>query len=416
VATGGDAAAGEVAAGGSPATGGAPGSCSREVGSCSAPKVVTSDVDVGVSVAGYGREGDTEPIPMMIASMPSGGSRLAFVGTDQRVYVATLDCDDKMVGTPLSFPGVDLEDIYADDDGGVVLLTREATNGGTDQCGDGQLCGGTSSPCRSMWLVRFNASGAVEWETQVTNLSASLAGYDDGARFVWWYQHHGRIAYDGSNYGTYFCIGITVQNGSCIDIHQGDRMQVVDSSGAIVNRHPDSFEVGCSHSWGTRIVWDPRTQHFVMVCATDNDCRIAQPHEYKTVATGECDGSLFGGDLVLASTSGYWVAWSQGGQIRLDHFSTGPSDQSIDNAGSSSHPHLVSYGPNRMLLTWGSGSGQNAQVLDSGTGEKVGSPFTIDVNDHDFGAYKAYPDGSAAYPGSAGGSTLRIARVLPCSG
>jgi hypothetical protein len=113
-----------------------------------------AEVNVGSQVADYGREGDTEPFPMAIAAMPSGGSRLAWLGTDGEVSVAELDCNDNLVGTSASFPGVDLQDIYADDSGGVVLLTREATNGGTDNCGNGQLCGGTSSPCRSMWLVR----------------------------------------------------------------------------------------------------------------------------------------------------------------------------------------------------------------------------------------------------------------------
>lgn len=392
----------------------ADGDCSRPVGTCSAPELTVTEVDVGVRVTGYGREGDTDPFPLSIASMPSGGSMLAWLGTDSRVYVVELGCDDTVVGEPFSFPAVDLQDIHADDAGGVVLLTREATNGGQDNCGDGQLCGGTSSPCRTMWMVRFNRQGDVEWETQVTNLSDSLAGYDNGARFVWWYQHHGRLAFDGGNYAAYFCIGITVNNGSCVDIHEGDRMQVVDSGGEAIS-HPDEFEVGCSHSWGTRIVWDPRTEHFVMVCATDNNCRIAQPNPYRTVANGECDGTLFGGDLVLASTEGYWTAWSQGGQIRLERFTSGESDQTIDNAGSSQHPHLVSYGANNMLLAWESGSGMAAEVRSAGDGSAIGSQFTIDVPDHDFQSFKAYPDGSVAYPASGSTDTsIRIARVMPC--
>jgi hypothetical protein len=351
---------------------------------------------------------------MAIAAMPSGGSRLAWLGTDGRVYVAKLDCNDNLVGTPFSFPGVNLQDLYADDDGGVVLLTRDATNSGTDNCGNGTLCGGTSSQCRAMYMVRFTDAGTVEWESQVTNLSDSLAGYDNGARFVWWYQHHGRLAFDGANYAAYFCIGITVNNGSCIDIHEGDRMQVVGAGGAPVS-HPDAFEVGCSHSWGTRMVWDPRTNHFVMVCATDNNCRIAQPNPYRTVAQGDCDGTLFGGDLVLSSTTGYWTAWSQGGQIRLEHFTTGASDQTIANAGSSSHPHLVSYGTNNMLLAWESGSGMAAQVRSAGDGATIGAQFTINVPDHDFQAFKAYTDGSVAYPAAGSNNTsIRIARVNPC--
>ncbi|MGD8910788.1 MAG: hypothetical protein PVI92_15715, partial [Chromatiales bacterium] len=356
-------------------------------------------------------------LPMAIAALPSGGSRLAWLGTDNRVYLAKLDCNDQLVGTPTSIPAVDLQDLHADDEGGVVLVTRNATNGGTDNCGSGQLCGGSSSQCKTMHMVRFDDVGDVQWEQQVTNLSDSLAGYDNGARFVWWYQHHGRLAFDGdNNYAAYFGDAITVNNGSCVDIHQGDRMQVVDANGSLVSGHPDSFEVGCSHSWQTRMVWDPRTDHFVMVCATDNDCRIAQPSPYRTVAGGNCDGTLFGGDLVLSSNSGYWTAWSQGGEARLEHFTTGESDTSISTGANTSHPHLVSYGEERMLLAWESGSSMAAQVYDSGSGQAVGEQFTIDVPDHKFQAFKAYPDGSVAYPAAGSSNTsIRIGRVMPCN-
>lgn len=414
--SGGGTSGGATSSGGS-GTGGTAtvGSCSRTVGACTAPEVRVRDVVLGTAVTQYGNEGDTLPLPMAIAAMPSGRSRLAWLGTDGNVHVGLLDCDDQIVGTPFSFPAEDLQDLYADEDGGVVLITRGATNGGTDNCGNGMLCGGSSSPCSAMYMLRFDNSGAVQWTTQVTNLDSSLAGYADGARFVWWYQHHGRIAFDGSNYAAYHGVAITVNNGACVDIHEGDRMQVVSSTGEVLTGH-DSFPVGCSHSWTTRIVWDPRTSHFVMVCATDNNCRIAQPHPYRTVAAGACDGTLFGGDLVLASTDGYWTAWSQGGTIRLEHFTTGASDQTVDNAGSSSHPHLVSYGANRMLLAWESGSGMAAQVRDAGSAAAVGSEFTIGVEDHDYMAFKAYADGSVAYPASgADNQSAKIARVMPCN-
>jgi hypothetical protein len=297
--------------------------------------------------------------------------------------------------------------VQADRNGGVLLLTRRGT------CGDGPLCGGTSSPCNTMHMIRFDTSGRQVWERQVTNLGGGLTGYDNGARFVWWYQHHGRLATDGKNYAAYFGVAITVQNGRCIDIHEGDRMQVVNARGELVPGHRDSFPVGCSHSWTTRMVWDPRTTHFVMVCATDNNCRIAQPNPYRTVAAGTCDGTLFGGDLVLAKSKGYWTAWSQGGRVRLEHFATGASDKTVTTSASSSHPHLVGYGTGRMLLAWASGSSMAAQVYDSGTGKPVGQRFTIKVNDHDYQAFKAYPDGSAAYPAAGGSTSIRVARVMP---
>ncbi|WP_211588694.1 hypothetical protein [Allorhizocola rhizosphaerae] len=391
----------------SPATSSPPdGKCSRP-GSAS-PEVRVTDVNVGVRVTGYGRESDTEPLPMAIASRPDGGSWLAWLGTNNRVYLGRLDCNDQLVGTPTSFDGIDLQDVQADDTGGVVLLTRRGN------CGNGQLCGGSSSPCNTMHMIRFDDSGQQVWERQVTNLSGSRAGYDNGARFIWWYQHHGRLASDGSNYAAYFGVAITVQNGSCVDIHQGDRMQVVSANGSLVSGLRDSFDVGCSHSWTTRIVWDPRTSRFAMVCATDNNCRIAQPRPYRTVASGTCDGTLFGGDLVLAKSSGYWTAWSQGGQVRLEHFTTGASDGTIRTGARSSHPHLVSYSSGLMLLAWESGSSMAAQAYDAGSGDTVGSQFTVGVRDHNYLAFKAYPDGSVAYPAAGSTNTsIRIARVMP---
>ncbi len=365
---------------------------------------------MGVSVTGYGQEGDTEPLPTAIAATPSGGSWLAWLGTDNRVYLGKLDCDDRLVGTATSFAGIDLQDVQADSTGGVLLLTRRG------DCRTGPLCGGASSPCNTMHMIRFDNSGRQVWERQVTNLTGNRGGYDDGARFVWWYQHHGRLASDGTNYAAYFGVAITVQNGDCVDIHQGDRMQVVNAKGALVRGH-DSFEVGCSHAWTSRIVWDPRTKRFVMVCATDNACRIAQPNPYRTVAAGTCDGTLFGGDLVLSSTPGYWTAWSQGGQVLLDHFTNGKSDTTVNTSARSSHPHLVSYGTGRMLLAWEAGSSMAAQVYDAGSGKTVGSQFTVNVRDHSYQAFKAYPDGSAAYPAAGSTSTsIKIARVMPLSG
>lgn len=385
------------------------GPCARPV--AATPVVKVTEVKVGTRVTGYGRESDTEPLPMALAAAPSGGSWLAWLGTDGRVHLGRLDCDDRLVGTPTSFAGVDLQDVHADRDGGVLLLTRKG------DCRTGPLCGGTSSPCRTMHMIRFDGSGRLVWERQVTNLTAGRGGYDDGARFVWWYQHHGRLASDGKNYAAYFGVAITVRNGDCVDIHEGDRMQVVDAAGKLVTGHRDSFEVGCSHAWTSRIVWDPRTRHFVTVCATDNGCRIARPNPYRTVAAGACDGTLFGGDLVLAKAKGYWTAWSQGGQVRLEHFTDARADTTVRTGVRSSHPHLVSYGTGRMLLTWAAGSATAARVYDAGTGKPVGEQFTVKVKDHDYQAFKAYTDGSAAYPAAGGSSTsIRIARVMPMAG
>ncbi|WP_204300558.1 hypothetical protein [Actinoplanes campanulatus] len=382
------------------------GACARKVSA--KPVATITPVKLPAKVAGYGGEGDTEKLPMAIAARPDGGSWLAWLGTDGRVHLGRLGCDDKLTGATTSFTGIDLQDVQADANGGVILLTRKGA------CGSGPLCGGESSPCNTMHMIRFDNNGKLVWERQVTNLTGGRTGYDDGARFIWWYQHHGRLATNGSDWAAYFGVAITVKNGNCVDVHEGDRMQVVDKAGKLVSEHRDAFEVGCSHAWTSRIVWDPRTKRFVTVCATDNACRIAQPDPYRTVATGTCDGTLFGGDLVLAKSKGYWTAWSQGGGVRLEKFTTGRSTSTVRTGISSAHPHLVSYGPNRMLLSWQSGSSMGAQVYDAGTGKAVGGRLSIAVKDHAYQAFKPYSDGSAAYPATGGSNTtIKIARVLP---
>jgi hypothetical protein len=152
-----------------------------------------------------------------------------------------------------------------------------------------------------------------------------------------------------------------------------------------------------------------------MVCATDNDCSIMQPDTGQTIAQGDCDGTFVHGDVVLSTAGGYWNAWSQGGTIRLQHFTDSNTDASIADAGSSSHPHLVSYGPSNMLLAWGSGSSMTAQVRRADTADTVGFEFTIGVSDHDCQAFKAYADGSVAYPASGSSTSIKVARVMPCN-
>ncbi len=380
--------------------------CSRKATKSAKTKV--TNVKLPTKVKGYGSEGDTEVLPMAIAAAPNGQSWLAWMGTDEKVYLGKLGCNDKLVGKPTSFKGIDLQDVAADAKGGALLITKKG------QCGTGKLCGGTSSPCNTMHLIRFDTSGKLVFDRQVTNLNSSRKGYSDGARFVWWYQHHGRLAFDGTNYAAYFGTAITVKNGNCVDIHQGDRMQVVNAAkGTIVKNK--SIEVGCSHAWTSRIVYDPAKKKFVMTCATDNECRIAQPNPYRTVAASRCDGTLFGGDTVLAK-AGYWTAWSQGNATKVSRFTTGKANKTVSPGAATQHPHLVKYGKNRMLLSWGSGANTKAKILNRSTGATIGSTLTLKVKDHNYTAFKEYKDGSVAYP-AAGSSTshIKIARVLPMS-
>jgi hypothetical protein len=194
-------------------------------------------------------------------------------------------------------------------------------------------------------------------------------------------------------------------------------MQVVSSAGQLLDGH-NSFPWGCSHSWTTRITWDQPNDAFVMTCATDADnCAIKRPDTGALLFQATCSGKFFNGDLVNATSGGYWSAWSDTGTIRLNHFMfDNTKGAAISDAGASEHPHLVAYGPSHMILAWGSGSSMTAQVRSSDTtAATVGSEFTLDVADHVFGSLKPYPDGSVAYAASGSDSTaIKVARVMPC--
>ena len=244
---------------------------------------------------------------------------------------------------------------------------------------------------------------------------------------VWWYQHQGRIAYDGTNYAGYFCNAITIQNTTCangstgttggVDIHEGDRMQVVGPTGTLLTGH-DSFAGGCSHSGFTRIIWDQTAGHFIMTCQTDNSNRLAQPNPYRTIYPLTLSGSYVG-DVVQGKSGGYWVTVSNNGAVHLLHFNNGAqSDQDI-NLATANYPHLVAYGANTMIAAWASATSATstltAQVRDAATGAQVSPTFAVAVPGHPYQSFKTFPDGSAAFASVASSSsTIQIARVLPC--
>jgi hypothetical protein len=408
------------------------GCSTAKAGACSSPQVRITKVELG-STLNFGTD-ETDVMPLAITAMPAGGSRIAWMtgysrygsSKNSQVHVAELDCDDKLVGAPFTLEAHDFQDIAADANGGVIMLTRDSQGAGDQHCGDvNNLCILPSDRpgCYDTYMVRYDCAGNEQWATELTSSTANQPPYTStgGANlFVWWYQHQGRLAYDGTNYAAYFCDAITVTNNQCmngagkVDIHEGDRMQVVGPSGALVQGH-DSFGVGCSHSGFTRIVWDQAAGHFVMVCKTDNNNRIAQPNPYRTVYPVTLDGSYVG-DLVVAPGGGYWLTVSNASAVHLLHFNNGQAADMDMMLASANYPHLAAYGAH-MLAAWAASAtgSMTAQVLDAGTGAAIGSTFAINAPGHPYQSFKTFPDGSVAYASAAAsGSAIQIARVLPC--
>jgi hypothetical protein len=446
---------------GLPAVSGSSSGSSTDTGaSCpvAASGVRVTEIDVGIAYS-Y-QEADTPLSLLAISPIPGGGSRLAFMGSDKKVHVALLDGGDNVVaGSMFALPAYDFQDIYADNTGGAVLVTRDAMGGGTNNCGNpANLCSltnPTNYSCWDMYLVRFDGCGNEKWATKLTTSTASLPPYSTGPQgpeslMIWWYAHNGRIAFDGTNFAAYYGVAITIKNlngMSCMDIHQGDEMRLVNASTGVLGA--GGFDVGCSHSAFERITWDGTK--FVPVCNLDaptggkSGQTAFAPARTTIYPVDEMNTEL--GSVLPAGGGGYWIVVTdlRSGQtaampglddVHLLHTTTGAPDKNVmlasDSGLNDRNPHLAAFGKNRMLAAWetsttqapqGGHLAQNdtsrklyVQALDSTTGATQGAPYNVaGVTGSRYQDFRTYPDGSAAYaaPGSAA-TKVKIVRVSPC--
>lgn len=421
-------------------------------GECNATidRVRITEIDVGVEVVN--NEDEARLMPLFISPIPSGGSRVAWMGNDYMVHVVQLDSADQISGPSVAIAAHDYSDIYADESGGVLLLTRDAEGGGNNNCGTlSNLCGSTlpsAEACYDMYMVRFDGSSET-WAAKLTESSASLPPYSTGptgpnVTYIWWYAHHGRIAYDGSRWAGYYGAAISTSqrctngggtNGVGINIHQGDQMRIVDANGAIQS---GGFNWGCSHSGYERVVWDPSVGQFIAVCKTDNANRIAFAPRITTIYPVDLAASNMS-NIVLAGGGGYWIAVSNArpgasgmADVHLIHFSSGEADNDIVLASEPGincrAPHLARYGSGRMLAAWETSTATGdlgprdnnrklvLQTLDDSTGAAEGEPYEIDIQGNRYQEFRAFPDGSVAYPAPGSNNRrINIVRVLPCN-
>jgi hypothetical protein len=374
------------------------------------------------------------------------------MGSDGMVHIALLDANDNLVpGSIFGLPAFDFQDIYGDDNGGVVLVSRNAMGGGTLNCGNpANLCGtppNPAIPCYDMYMVRFDNCGNEVWATKLTTSSATLPPYSTSATgpeslMIWWYAHNGRIASDGTNFAGYYGVAISISQGGCINIHQGDEMRVVNPSGTLVS---GGFDIGCSHSSFERMIWDGTK--YVTVCNNDAPTggktgRIAFAPATTTIyPVDELNTDL--GAVVKAGGGGYWIAVSdlRPGQtagtaglddVHLVHTTTGASDKDIvwasDTGLNDRAPHLAPFGMNRMLVAWETSTKTDhltqtdtsrklyVGAADATTGAAQGAAFNVaGVVGSRYQDFRTYPDNSAAF--AARGSTatkVKIVRVMPC--
>ncbi|POM63444.1 putative GPI-anchored protein [Phytophthora palmivora] len=412
-------------------------------GFCAKPRVRITDVDVGTTIEA--NEDEVGLKVVAISSLPSGGSRIAFQ-SGSNVIVRELDANDKLVASSpaVKVPLHDFADIHADKNGFVILGTRDAQGGGTLNCGNpSNMCGSPPNPavpCYDMYMARYD--GAKEtWATKLTSSSKALPPYSSSKTgpdvyMIWWYAHHGRIASDGKNWAAYFGAAVSTSEGGCINIHQGDRMKVVDPTGKIT-AHEDSFDWGCSHSGYERVTYDNRTSNYAAICKTDSNNRIMPPKDWgTTIYPVDLAASNLGDIVPSAAANKYWATVSNGNgdnaKVHLIHFDLkSKASQDIVLGGTNANeraPHLAAIGKGGLLAMWeGSSSGGDlteggdrtiyAQVLDSSTGKAISQKVTVDksVVGNRYQALKSFPDGSVAYLSKGKTDTsVQVVRFFGC--
>jgi len=306
-----------------------------------------------------------------------------------------------------------------------------------------------------MYLVRFDGS-AETWATKLTESRNDNPPYlaspttKGSVVYIWEpFAHHGRIASNGSSYAAYFgastsvsqsCTSADTLHATGVNIHQGDRMQIVGTDGALQN---GGFGWGCSHSGYERVVWDPKDERYVALCKTDNNNRLAMPSPYRTVRAVDLWYANMS-DLVPATGGGIWVATSdiRPGQpandngladVHLLQFSDGAATQDLIVANTSGQnlraPHLAAYGAGRMIVAWESATAtgdlranDNArklyvQTVNRATGDAEGEAIDVDVRGNRYHKLVSFPDGSVAFVARGSSNTrIKVLRVLPCGG
>ncbi len=72
-------------------------------------RVRITEVDVGATVVS--NEDEVALKPLVISPIPSGGSRLAWMGNDGKVHITQLNASDLPVGTSFGLPANDFADL-----------------------------------------------------------------------------------------------------------------------------------------------------------------------------------------------------------------------------------------------------------------------------------------------------------------
>ncbi len=328
---------------------------------------VDLDYDIRYKQLGFGGVAGDERLAFNVPV--NGGAQVAWLDNAlASVHVTPLAEDLTRAGPDVIVDGFDLGGIVTHDDGFAVLTRR---NDPGDPIGD-IPDGGTIAP--AAFLVRVRA-GREAWAAPLTGTS-SITDDPDSERHDCSTGLFGRLAFNGSFYGSYFAARGC--KGDLWDGRFGDKLVYADTSGLFLQ---GGWPWRCSRNLGLRLL--PEANAFTSLCISDgtpqagvNVVISGQPsrllaHEYTIPGYS---GAQFGSIIKLADGR-YFVAWVSRGvretpsgafEVGFDTHDIGyvildqnyvpmgradwlfPQTLNIDEL----NVHLAPYGPDRILIVW----------------------------------------------------------------
>jgi hypothetical protein len=364
----------------------------------------------------------TEYYPVTVTPRSDSTSLLAYRQSGElNLAVLELDDSDEVVDTVFEVAGQEAHALMAHEDGGVLVYVREDPD-----IFSSEVCS-QAARCNSLELARFDNDGAI---TMTATLTDKLPVAQEGALFIWWYQHTARIAFANDTYGVYFRSAQTLPLPEGLTPRPGDTLRFVDTSG---NRLEQGWGFGCVPSWSVRIlhnqVWaavchgeSPNAHRLVILDgAEQRELRLLEgvPAAYRALGGLSAHGNDFFLSYLLRNGSSF--------ELRLALINTEPAvvdeyliDEATELLWEEGYTFRTFHAPlgSDLLLGWFQGTKQDSQLLlarvDPDTGELLEGPISTDAPIDHFVEFTPYPNGDIAWAYADPEGAISVTRVLGC--
>ncbi|MBI5493440.1 MAG: hypothetical protein HY904_00330 [Deltaproteobacteria bacterium] len=348
--------------------------------------------------------------PIHVEPLPDGTARVAWSDTAGSVHVTPLTASDTRAGADVTVAGESVRGFVAHEDGTNALLVVRGDD---------------------LFFVKLSSTGTLAVETQ---LVGQLPQDQDGAKYVHFWGHQGRLRWNGTAYHAYF--GHNQNFGPTTGTHQGDVFYLLDAAGQPAGGW---WDWGCSHSLDVRLAVTGTTVG--AVCLSDAYPVKAVLFNHYTQIHAEPSGNMAGSSdarlgglvgvdggfaLTFASPEGRCATPEADGgcpagrerDVAFARLDVQGSTQQL--AWITQTPGVAEYAPRlgrlggTLLATWKEGTMVKAVTLDP-DGAVTEGPVNLEVDYAAKDDISTASNGDAVWAHAAGySSELRVMRVAAC--